>query len=288
MDSSRPTETDQSTLWNGVAGRNWVEAQDLLDRLFKPIEELLVNEASALAPTNVLDVGCGTGATTVAVARRLGADGHCTGVDISVPMIDAARQRAGREGATATFICANAQDYAFEESFDLIVSRFGVMFFQDPSRAFMNLRRAAGDDAKLRLIPWRSASDNPFMTTAELAAASLLPDLPPRDIDGPGPFAFADPDKVAHILKAGGWTALDIRPVDIVCNMPESDLTHYISRLGPIGRILQESDQDTRKRVVNGILPAFDRYIQEGHVRFTAACWMVSAAAAVASEATSY
>lgn len=287
MDDSRPTETDQATLWNGVAGRTWVEAQDLLDRLFKPIEELLVNEATALTPTKVLDAGCGTGATTVAVARMLGTSGHCTGLDISEPMIDAARKRAESERTPLTFICADGQDYAFEpDSFDLIISRFGVMFFEDPPRAFANFRRAARLNANLRLVAWRGASQNPFMTTAQRAAAPLLPDLPLPKPNGPGQFAFGDPGHITTILEAGGWAEIDIRPLDIVCTMSESDLIPYISRLGPVGRILQESDEQTRQQVVTAIRPAFDQYVHDGQVRFTAACWMIAAKAAVANEAT--
>ena len=141
----------------------------------------------------VLDVGCGTGSTTLAVARLLGAKGRCTGIDISEPMIAAARARAEREGTPASFIRADAQTHAFEPaSFDMIISRFGVMFFDDSVRAFANLRRAARDDAELRFIAWRSAAENPFMTTAERAAAPLLPNLPARRPDAPGQFAFAD------------------------------------------------------------------------------------------------
>ena len=112
----------------------------------------------------------------------------------SIPsMIAAARARAEREGVPATFICASAEDYAFEPAaFDMVASRFGVMFFTDSVRAFANLRRAATPGAGLRFIAWRSVPENPFMTTAERAAVPLLPELPARRPDGPGQFAFAD------------------------------------------------------------------------------------------------
>ena len=155
--------------------------------------------------SRVLDVGCGTGSTTLAVARRLGAKGRCIGIDISEPMIAAARARAEREGTPASFIRADAQTHAFEPaSFDMIISRFGVMFFDDSVRAFANLRRAARDDAELRFIAWRSAAENPFMTTAERAAAPLLPNLPARRPDAPGQFAFADRRRVYSILEESG------------------------------------------------------------------------------------
>ena len=114
MDVTHQTDDEQTTLWNGPAGRAWVETQELLDQMFKPFEDLLVEAVSAGSGGRVLDVGCGTGSTTLAVARRLGAKGRCIGIDISDPMIAAARARAEREGTPASFIRANAQTHAFE------------------------------------------------------------------------------------------------------------------------------------------------------------------------------
>ncbi len=274
MDITQQNDIEQASLWNGVAGRAWVEAQELTDQLFKPIEDLLV-EAVPSVGGNLLNVGCGTGSTTVAALRRMGAQGSATGIDISDPMLAAARVRAQREGVAARFIRADAQSYAFEPaSFDVIISRFGVMFFDDPVQAFANLRSAA--KGGLRFIAWRSAAENPFMTAAERAAAPVL-ELPARRKDGPGQFAFGDRDKVQSILEKGGWAEIDIRPVDVVCSMAVQELPGYLSRLGAVGRILQEADEETRARVIAVVRPAFDPYVHGADVRFTAACWMVSA-----------
>src|SRR6476661_10633281 len=144
MDGVDQGGDDQAKLWNPAAGCAWVEAQDTIDQMFKPLEDLLVDAVLSGSPRRVLDVGCGTGATTLAVARRLGANGECVGIDISEPMLDAARARAERAGTPARFIRADAQSYELEaSSFDAIMSRFGVMFFDDSVRAFANLRRAA-------------------------------------------------------------------------------------------------------------------------------------------------
>ena len=272
------TNSEQSALWNGASGQTWVESQELLDHVFSPFETLLADAASARAPRNVLDIGCGTGATTLAIARRLGAGATCVGLDISAPMLALARARAAHEGSSAQFICADAQTHAFEPAtIEMVVSRFGVMFFDDPVAAFTNLRRAAASNAALRLIPWRSAAENPFMTAAERAAAPLLPDLPPRKPDGPGQFAFGEEKRVREILERSGWTGVDIRPIDVECAFPARELDSYIARLGPVGRMLQDADERTRSTVMAAIRPAFDPYRQGADVRFIAACWMVSA-----------
>jgi SAM-dependent methyltransferase len=281
MDVAHQTDDEQTTLWNGRAGQAWVEAQELLDQMYKPLEDLLVDAVLAGSGRRLLDVGCGTGSTTLAAARRLGATGGCIGIDISDPMIAVARARAEREGLPVRFINANAQIHAFDSaSFDLIMSRFGVMFFDDPVQAFANLRRAASDDAELRFVAWRSATDNPFMTTAERAAAPLLPNIPARRPDAPGQFAFADERRVSRILEESGWGRIDIRPIDVACTLPESELVRYVTRLGPLGLVLHEADDRTRARVVETVRTAFDPYVHGADVRFTAACWIVGATTA--------
>ncbi|MCS3453472.1 MULTISPECIES: class I SAM-dependent methyltransferase [Bradyrhizobium] len=271
---------EQVKLWNGAAGRAWVETRDVLEGMFKPLEELLVRAVSDAAASRVLDIGCGTGATTFAAAGVLGRRGHCTGIDISGPMIAAARARAEREERPVSFICADAQSCPFAPaSFDMIVSRLGVMFFADPVQAFVNLRRAARPGAALRFIAWRGAAENPFMTTAEQAAKTLLPDLPARRPDAPGQFGFADRKRVEAILDDSGWEAIAIDPVDVALSFPASELTRYVSWLGPVGTMLQAMEEPRRTHVIETVRGAFDRYIHGTEIRFTAACWMVAARA---------
>ncbi|MGY4575361.1 class I SAM-dependent methyltransferase [Bradyrhizobium sp. USDA 3256] len=276
---------EQVKLWNGAAGRAWVETRELLEGMFRPLEELLVEAVSDAAASRVLDIGCGTGATTFAVARVLGGrQGHCTGIDISEPMIAAGRARAEREGRPVSFICADAQTYLFAPaSFDMIISRLGVMFFADPVQAFANLRRAARPGAALRFIAWRGAAENPFMTTAEQAAKPLLPDLPARRPDAPGQFGFADRKRVGNILEDSGWDAIAIEPVDVALGFPASELARYVSWLGPVGTMLQAMEEPRRTQVIETVCGAFDRYIHGNDIRFTAACWMVAARAPAAA-----
>lgn len=183
-----------------------------------------------------------------------------------------------------SFIHADAEVHEFEpESFDLIVSRFGVMFFKDPVRAFSNLRRATRSGAGLCAIVWRSPSENPFMTTAERAAASVLNVIPAREPDAPGQFGFADSNRVRRILEASDWDAIDICPFDVQCEFESSDLERYVTRLGSVGRVLEREDERTRRRVLATVLPAFEPYIHGATVRFNAACWKVAATNAICS-----
>lgn len=272
---------DQKTLWNGPAGKAWVDGQELLDRLLKPFEDLLVHEAIARNPSNVLDIGCGTGATTLAIAKALGSRAAVTGVDLSEPMIAVARDRAAREQSAARFISADAQTYPFEPgSVDLFTSRFGVMFFEEPTPAFTNLRSAAAPDASLCLIAWRSAAENAFMTTAERAAAPYLPELPPRKPDGPGQFAFADASLVRGVMIDSGWSDVELETLDPRCVLSVRDLDDYVTRLGPVGLALQQADEATRAEVTKAVRAAFQPYVFGDEVRFTAACWVIRARAA--------
>lgn len=273
----KPAETDQAQLWNGPSGQAWVEAQDLLDRMFKPFEEMLFDAASEAKPARVLDIGCGTGATTVAIARHL-PQTHCVGLDISEPMIEAARGRAKREGIAANFICADAASHAFEASgFDLIVSRFGVMFFDDPVAAFANLRRASRPGGALMAIAWRDPAENSFMTAAERAAAPILPNLPPRTPNAPGQFGFSDRKWVREILQGSGWQDIEIAPIDVMCTLPQAELEFYFTRLGPLARMLGGLVHEARASAVQAVRQGFEPFVQGEEVRFTAACWKIVA-----------
>jgi SAM-dependent methyltransferase len=271
---------EQSALWNGPSGSAWVDEQALLDQTYAPFAALLAETAATQHARRVLDIGCGSGATTLAVARTLGADGSAQGIDISQPLIARARERATRDDSTAQFLCADAQTHEFAPaSFDLLVSRFGVMFFEDPVAAFANLLYATRAGGELRCIAFRPVTENPFMTTAERATAPLLPNLPPRQPDAPGQFAFADRQRVERILDAAGWKNPQLAPLDVPCAFPERDLVRFFTRFGPVGLVLREADEATRARIIGTLRAAFAPFIESDEVRFVAACWMISAQA---------
>jgi len=274
-------DTTQYALWNGPSGHAWVEAQALLDGMFAPLGERLAQAVPAGAAAQVLDVGCGTGAVTLAIAARLGAGGHCSGVDISAPMIAHATARAAAAALPATFVVGDAQRHRFAAArIDRIVSRFGVMFFDDPAQAFANLRHATRPGGTLHALAWRSPAENPFMTAAERAAAPLLL-LPARDPDAPGQFAFADRTRVLGLLAGSGWRDIAVVAVDQACTLPATDLPRYASLLGPVGTALRSVDIDAtlRARVMQEVEQAFAPFVEGDQVRFTAACWELRATA---------
>ncbi|MCS4279123.1 class I SAM-dependent methyltransferase [Stenotrophomonas rhizophila] len=275
------TDTSQHALWNGPAGEAWVEAQRILDQMFAPLATHLLEAIPPGDDLHVLDVGCGTGAVALAIAGQLGPQGRVTGVDISAPMIALARERAQRAGLAVDFIVADAQQHAFAPgSLDRIVSRFGVMFFDDPVQAFGQLQRAAKRGGELQALAWRRPDENAFMTTAERAAAPWL-QLPPRSPGAPGQFAFADQARVEQMLSDGGWEDIEVLPLDVVCRIDRADLATYVALLGPVGSALRAPDLDgaTRTQVLEAVMAAFAPFIEGDAVTFTAACWEVRARA---------
>ncbi|AKF09847.1 Methyltransferase [Sandaracinus amylolyticus] len=267
---------DQAALWNDASGKTWAEMQDVLDRMLAPFEPLLVDAAFPGEGKRVLDVGCGAGATTLAMAKRLGPRGHCLGVDISAPLIAAAEARAI---APAVFLRADAQTHEFTpHDFDAVISRFGVMFFDDPVAAFTNIRRAARPHASLTFVAWRSPAENSFFTLAARAAAPFVP-LRAPDPDAPGQFAFADGARIRRILDASGWTSVDVRAVDVPTHIEEHDLIAYVTKLGPVGLALRDADETTRTRTTEALRAAYAPSLRDGAARFSAASWLVTARA---------
>ena len=281
MSETASPNPQQAAHWNDAGGRTWVEMQDVLDRMLAPFEARLTADAFPGPGRRVLDVGCGAGATTLAMARRLGPDGLALGVDISAPLIAAASARAAAEGLDgAAFVAADAQTYRFEPGdFDAVISRFGVMFFEDPEAAFANIRRGVRPGGTLTFVAWRSPMENPFMITGAQAAAPFLPQMPRPEPNAPGQFGFADGERVRRILEASGWRDVEVAPLDLPCTVAEADLMTYVTKLGPAGQALREADAATKAKVADALDSAFRPFVQDGAARFTCACWMVTARA---------
>ncbi len=206
---------DQLAYWNGENGDKWARLQERLDGLFAPISAAAVAAAAPRPGDRVLDIGCGCGDTVLALAEAVGPLGSVTGVDISGPMLAVAGHRiAARELAQAAVLRADAATEPFAPgSVDLVFSRFGVMFFDAPSEAFINIRRAMKPGGRLVFACWRPFRENPWFHTPYEAAAPHLPEQEKADPEAPGPFAFAEPERVTRILGVAGFTDGRGRPL---------------------------------------------------------------------------
>ncbi|MEM8795637.1 MAG: class I SAM-dependent methyltransferase [Pseudomonadota bacterium] len=267
---------EQHDLWNGDMGDIWVAEQAFIDGMIKPFEKLLVDAARATHPGSVLDVGCGNGTTTLAMARALPHGARLTGLDLSQQMITNAKKRSDHEDLAVDFICADAADYAFaRETFDLITSRFGVMFFADPVAAFQNLRGAASRSCRGLFLVWRRPEDNAFMMTGQKAASAYLPQGAPKPMDAPGPFSLADPDRVSAVLKESGWSDPQFEAVDLTCCFPSCDLDMFLEKLAPIGPGFNDLNADLKDKVRRIVRDAYAPFITGGEVEFIASCWLI-------------
>jgi SAM-dependent methyltransferase len=271
----------QDEYWNGRAGATWTELQRLLDMELR----LLGREAQAalrLKPgERVLDIGCGAGETSLDLAAAVAPGGAVLGVDISRPLLDLAARRASDGDFDVRFQPADAQVSDFGgERFDAAFSRFGVMFFADPAAAFANILRALKPGGRLAFVCWRPPSENPVMTAPMKAAEGLIPPQPPSDPLAPGPFAFADPERVRRILGEAGFGQVAIRPFDAEVGgwTPEEALI-VAQRVGPLGAILRENP-DLRPKVLDAVASELQRHTgADGKVKLGAAVWIVTATA---------
>jgi SAM-dependent methyltransferase len=277
--ASEAPNAAQVAYWNESAGPTWADLQEPLDRQLGPLTLRTIDALRPRPGERVLDVGCGAGASSLELADAVGMSGEVVGVDISRTLLDVAKRRADNL-VGIRFLEGDAQTYPFEPaSFDAAFSRFGVMFFADPVAAFANIRRALEPGGRLAFVCWRSPAENPILSLPLAAALQHLPPQPPHDPDAPGPFAFADPDKVRRILDAGGFTGIAVTPNDM--KMGSADLETALElaqRVGPLGRLLRESP-DRREAAVTAVRAALAAHEGPDGVLLDSATWIVTARA---------
>jgi SAM-dependent methyltransferase len=276
-----PDNAAQSEYWNSEAGQRWRDHQDHQDQVLRPISERLIAAADAKAGDRVIDVGCGCGATTLDFAVRVAPGGEVLGLDLSEVMLARARERAPPESA-ARFVLADATTHEMAPEWaDLIVSRFGVMFFADPARSFANLRRGLRPGGRLAFACWREARQNIWMIVPLREAAKHAPPLPEMGPEDPGPFAFADPARVRRILSEAGYA-------DIVINPQDLDLDIAVGKgldaavaaslaIGPTSRILNAQSEAVRTAAEKDIRAALAARAVGQSVPLGAAIWIVTA-----------
>ena len=276
--------TAQRAYWNTVAGPRWVALGEAMDARLREVNTVLLGEARPAPGERVLEIGCGTAATTVPLAEAVGAGGRVLGADIAEPMLAVARARIAKAGlGQVSLVLADAQVHEFPPSeFDLIVSRFGVMFFVDPVAAFRNLRRALRAGGRLCFVCWAPVAENPhWLVPLELAVRRLGPPAPtsPR---APGPLAFSDREYVREILEGAGFAAVRIerRACHILGASAEAEAEHAVM-MGPSGRLLEEkqADEATREAFRREVIAAFAAHAGADGVALAATVFVVTAAA---------
>ena len=279
------TNEEQIAYWNGDAGRRWAQKDDTMSAMLKPIAADLLQHADLGQCRRVLDVGCGGGSETLMLASALDAGAEVIGVDVSAPLLAVARARlaaAVLEGRQIGFIEADAATYSFKEGeFDGLFSRFGVMFFDDPVAAFSNLRRALQPGARLAFCCWQALEQNPWVAVPLAAALQHLPAPERPDPHAPGPFAFADRQRLRSIMEDSGFTGIDIIQHDVqMCWSGGHDLPSSVQELvniGPVGRLLADADATTSERVHDSALVALEPYYRDGQLCLPGAVWFVTA-----------
>jgi 2-polyprenyl-3-methyl-5-hydroxy-6-metoxy-1,4-benzoquinol methylase len=272
---------DQIEYWNQEGGAAWTARQESWDVTMKPISDAALIRAAVEPAERAIDIGCGCGATTLDLARLVGPQGRVLGVDVSKPMLDRARAR-GAGNPAVSFAEADATTYPFEPgAADLLFSRHGVMFFPEPERAFANLRGALKKDGRVAFSCFRTAKQNPLVTTLLAAVTEFVPPLPQLNPEDPGPFAFADPARVQRILGNAGFKAVALEPVDLQLDIGSGQgLDEAVANsreIGPASRALNGQSPEIRAKAEANIRAALTPLQKDGKILLGAAIWIVTA-----------
>jgi SAM-dependent methyltransferase len=270
----------QIAYWNGPGGLPWVELQDSWDVVLAPVAAAAIARAAIRPGERVVDIGCGCGATTVELAGLAGHGGKVLGIDVSKPMLARAAARLP-SGPGVELVLDDATTHAFSRGgYDVLFSRFGVMFFAEPSRSFSNLRSALRPGGRMVFSCFRAPQQNPWMMVPAQAAYQHVP-APSLDPDAPGPFAFAREDRVRGILADAGFESIGMEPFDLELDIASGrGLDWAIEtafKIGATGRAVQGQPPEIRRAVADSVRRVLAPYEREGHVALPAAIWLVSA-----------
>lgn len=278
MGNDNDAVNEEARYWNEEGGQRWVEYIDRIEPMLDRFSAQLIKAVNAQTGEHVLDIGCGGGPTSAIYAAHVGPQGRVLGVDISDIILKLARQRHG--GAEQLhFESADAATYAFEPaSFDVITSRYGVMFFPEPDAAFSNIRRAAKPGARLRLMVWRPLDENPWMGLPARAAFSVIPAPEKAPPGTPGPFSLADPERLRALLTGAGFTAIEMSPIDeLIALGPVNDALDWLTKMGPAARPLSAASAPERDAACAAMRQVLVEHDSDDGVTFPGAAWLISA-----------
>lgn len=281
LPSSDDRNADQIAYWNGPAGRRWVQRQEEQDTLLAPVAEVLLDRAAARAGEFVLDIGCGWGGISAAIARRVEPGGRVLGVDVSEPMLARARELLP-QGLAVEFALGDATVYPFAPGrANLLVSRFGVMFFADPARSFTNMRRGLRSGARVAFACWREPRENPWLMLPLQEAYRHVPRLPEVGAEDPGAFSFAAERRVRDILGRAGFEAIRLEPVELSLDLAAGAGLEAAVRtavgIGPTSRALEGQPAALQAAAMAAIRAALAPRQVGGRVPLAGAIWIVTA-----------
>jgi SAM-dependent methyltransferase len=273
--------TAQAEYWNANAGQKWTEHQEHQDQVLRPVSDRLIAAAKPKPGERVIDVGCGCGATTIQFAERVGPAGAVLGLDVSAPMLARARERAP-QNQPIRFELADATVHdVTSHAADLVVSRFGVMFFADPAKSFANLRKGLKPGGRLAFACWREPKQNPWLILPLREAGKHAPPLPETNPEDPGPFAFASEGRVRRILSDAGFADIVLEPqdleLDIAVGRGLDTAVHAAMTIGPTSRMLDGQSEAVRAAATADIRKALATHARGDSVPLGAAIWMVTA-----------
>ena len=275
---------EQIRYWNEAAGPKWVAFQKVIDAQISPLGEQAMDRAGIAPGERVIDVGCGCGDTTIVLGRHVGPAGRVLGIDVSAPMLERAAETARAAGvANVRLENADAQTHRLSPSaFDVVYSRFGVMFFTDPVAAFTNLRAALRPGGRLAFVCWQALPENPWLFVPLRAAAQHLTLPPPPAPDAPGPFAFADPERVRGILARAGFGDIVLEELHTTLTLGGGGTVDQAVRfltegVGPVSGVLREADPAVRPTVAAAVRAAIAPFHTPQGVRMGSAAWIVTA-----------
>ena len=282
--SAAPIHADnaaQADYWNANAGQKWTDHQEHQDQVLRPVSDRLIAAAKPKPGERVIDVGCGCGATTIQFAERVGPGGAVLGLDVSAPMLARARERAPQDlPITLELADATVHDLT-PNAADLVVSRFGVMFFADPAKSFANLRKGLKPGGRLVFACWREAKQNPFFILPLREAGKHAPPLPETNPEDPGPFAFASEARVRRILSDAGFADIDLEPhdleLDIAVGRGLDTAVRAAMTIGPTSRMLDGQSEAVRAAATADIRKALAAHARGESVPLGAAIWIVTA-----------
>ncbi len=281
--SGADINADQVDYWSGQTGEKWAEGQDKLDAMLAPFGKAAMEALDLKPGDHVVDVGCGCGDTSFELASRVGPMGSVLGVDVSAPMLQRAGERLGDAAlGHLRFAMADASAFGFEpEGTDAVFSRFGVMFFRNPVEAFTNLKAALRTGGRLGFVCWRSLDQNMWVSLPREAALKHLPAPEPVNPDEPGPFAFADAEKVTDILRDAGFHGIVLERFDtkVRNNGSLDEVTEFVATMGPVSRLLDEVEGEVRERAIDEVRDALASHHDGQALRLNAAAWIVTARA---------